>query len=121
MASNAQPDTGTSPAASASTTSNNDEHQHVRPMTRAFLARFCSAQFSDSKDIFASGAVNSLVAMQLVLFVEKSFGFTVEDDQLSIDHFRSVDAIAALVARHRSRSLPSGLDASVATPQETQR
>jgi methoxymalonate biosynthesis acyl carrier protein len=53
----------------------------------------------DDEDIFASGFVNSMFAMQLVQFVEQAFGIAVENEDLEIDNFRSVDAIAALVER----------------------
>ena len=50
-------------------------------------------------DIFALGFVNSLFAMQLVMFVEKEFSFTVEDEDLDLENFKSVNAIAQLVER----------------------
>ena len=53
----------------------------------------------DDQDIFALGFVNSLFAMELVMFVEKTFGFAVTSDELQIDSFRSIDAIVALVER----------------------
>jgi acyl carrier protein len=59
-------------------------------------------EFRHDEDIFALGVVNSLFAMQLVMFVEKEFGITVEDEDLEIDNFRSVDAIAGLVLRKGS-------------------
>jgi methoxymalonate biosynthesis acyl carrier protein len=43
--------------------------------------------------------VNSLFAMELVLFIEDSCGFTIPNDDLTLDNFRSVRAMAALVAR----------------------
>lgn len=73
-----------------------------RPGIRAFLSRFCrGGAISDQQDVFASGFVNSMVAMQLVLFVEKRFGITVAEEDLDLDNFRSVDAIAGLVNRKR--------------------
>lgn len=67
---------------------------------REFLSRFFRGQeVADDQDIFALGFVNSLIALQLVNFVEKEFGVTVEDDDLDLDNFRSIDAIAALVER----------------------
>jgi acyl carrier protein len=55
--------------------------------------------FDDDVDIFALGFVNSMFAMQLVLFVESDFGVKVEDEDLEIDNFKSVNAIANLVER----------------------
>lgn len=65
---------------------------------RSFLAGFFnSADVQDEQDFFALGFVNSLFAMQLVLFVEKEFGIAVENEDLNIDNFKSVNAIAQLV------------------------
>lgn len=67
---------------------------------RAFLSRFFkNHDLQDDEDIFASGVVNSLLAMQLVLFVESEFGISVEDEDLDLDNFRSVNALASLVER----------------------
>ena len=72
----------------------------IKTSIRAFLARFFqNINLEDDQDIFALGFVNSLFAMQMVLFVEKEFRFTVEDDDLNMDNFRSINAIAALVER----------------------
>lgn len=73
----------------------------IRASLRAFLAKHIRSQeLRDDEDVFATGYVNSMFAMQLVQFVESTFGFTVGDDDLSIDNFRSVDTITALVVRH---------------------
>lgn len=45
------------------------------------------------------GFINSLFAMQLVLFVEKEFNVSVENDELDVHNFRSVLAITDLVQR----------------------
>jgi acyl carrier protein len=67
---------------------------------KEFLARFFrSHELSDGEDIFALGFVNSLLAMQLVNFVEKEFGVAIEDEDLDLDNFRTINAIDALVER----------------------
>lgn len=67
---------------------------------REFVSRFVRGhELGDGEDIFATGFVNSMFAMQLVQFVETTFAVTVESDDLDIDNFRSIDAIAALVER----------------------
>ena len=55
--------------------------------------------FQDDDDLFGKGYVNSLFAMELVLFVEREFTLTVENTDLDPDNFRSVNAIAALIDR----------------------
>ena len=69
---------------------------------KEFLSRFFkSHDLQPAEDIFALGFVNSLLAMQLVAFVEKEFAISVEDADLDLDNFRSIDAIASLIARKR--------------------
>ena len=70
---------------------------------KQFLTRFFrNHELKDDEDIFALGFVNSLLAMQLVGFVEKEFGITVEDDDLDLDNFRTIDNIDALIERKQT-------------------
>jgi acyl carrier protein len=67
---------------------------------REFLGRFFrNREIGDQEDIFSLGFVNSLLAMQLVQFLEKEFGIAVDDDDLDIDNFRTISALDALVER----------------------
>jgi methoxymalonate biosynthesis acyl carrier protein len=67
---------------------------------KEFLSRFFkSHDLQPDEDIFALGFVNSLLAMQLVAFVEKEFGVQVADEDLDLDNFRSINAISGLVSR----------------------
>ena len=71
-----------------------------RAKIREFVGRFVRGHdLRDDEDIFATGFVNSMFAMQLVQFVETTFGIAVEGDDLELDNFRSVDALDAFVAR----------------------
>lgn len=67
---------------------------------RAFLGDRCPGELCDDDDIFETGLVNSLFAMQLVLFVEREFGFQVGNEDLERDNFRSVNTITRLVERN---------------------
>ena len=72
----------------------------IRQRLRAFLGRFFRGHdLRDDEDLFATGYVNSMFAMQLVQFVESTFGVVIESEDLEIDNFRSIDAITALVLR----------------------
>jgi methoxymalonate biosynthesis acyl carrier protein len=76
------------------------ENKDIRAKTRDFLGKFFhSIDLKDDQDFFALGFVNSLFAMQLVLFVEKEAGVTLENEELDIDNFKSIDAIASLIER----------------------
>jgi methoxymalonate biosynthesis acyl carrier protein len=69
---------------------------------KAFLSRFIRQHdLQPDEDIFALGFVNSLLAMQLVNFVEKEFGVTIEDEDLDLANFRTLAAIDGMVERKR--------------------
>jgi methoxymalonate biosynthesis acyl carrier protein len=55
-------------------------------------------------DLFGSGLVSSLFAMQLVAHVESTFGVTVQGPDLTLTNFRTIGAITALVLRLRGNS-----------------
>lgn len=57
------------------------------------------AEFSDSDNIFQMGYVNSLFAMKLLNYVETQFGIKVENDEMDIKNFSSVDNIVQLIDR----------------------
>lgn len=65
-----------------------------------FLGKHVSLDgLGDDDSIFQTKAVNSMFAMQLVLFVEKEFGIQVENEDLEISNFESINALTGLVAR----------------------
>jgi acyl carrier protein len=74
--------------------------ESLRSEIRDFIATaFKGRLLEDEEDIFATGFVNSLFAMELVTFIEKTFGITVESEDLDLDNFRSVERLAGFVAR----------------------
>lgn len=66
--------------------------------------RFPQAEISDTEDIFALGYINSLFAMELVMFIEKTFTVTVPNAELQIDNFRTAKSMTALVERLQSNA-----------------
>lgn len=76
--------------------------KNVKQEVRTFLGRFFhNIELTDDQNFFELGFVNSLFAMQLVLFVESEFGMQIEDDDLDITHFQSINAIANLVEQKK--------------------
>jgi acyl carrier protein len=63
------------------------------------VARYPTAELDDGDDIFALGYVNSLFAMELVVFVESHFEISIPNDELKLDNFRTVKAMTDLVGR----------------------
>lgn len=93
------------PGAPVATSSDPQPEPGFRATLRAFIEpRFPGVALGDGQDIFSLGFVNSLFAMELVLFIEKSIGCRIPNEELVLDHFRSIDAMTALTGRIRSRA-----------------
>lgn len=54
---------------------------------------------NDDQEIFSTGTVSSLFAMQLVMFVEKHFGIMVEDEDLDMANFSTLQSLSNFVSR----------------------
>ena len=71
----------------------------ARARIREFvLAYVKDDELQDDENMFELGYVNSLFAMQLVMFVEKEFSMTIHREQIKLSNFQSIDSIVALVA-----------------------
>jgi acyl carrier protein len=78
--------------------------QEVREtIRRFFLSSIPVTQLDDDANLFESGIVNSLFAVQLMTFVEKTFAIEVDMDDLDIQNFKSLDATTAFVLRKKER------------------
>ena len=67
---------------------------------RVFLAKiFRNHELQNDEDIFQAGIVNSMFAMQLVLFIETEFKFRIEDEDLELDNFRTINAMMGLIEK----------------------
>ena len=76
----------------------------VRDQIRRFIQEsFLVDDFSDDESFLASGLIDSLGIVQLVSFVEKTYGLKVPDRDLVPDNFDSVAKLAAYVERNRER------------------
>lgn len=72
----------------------------VKTIYRAFITKSVrSFDLADHVDLFDSGIVDSLFAAELVAFTEQEFDVIVEDEDLDMDNFRSIDALAGFVNR----------------------
>lgn len=66
----------------------------LKDLIRNFITKSVNIEgVDDSEDLFESKLVNSLFAIQLVTFVEKTFQIKVTMDDLDIDNFKSIDAV----------------------------
>ncbi|MFG3055733.1 acyl carrier protein [Kitasatospora sp. NPDC048239] len=65
----------------------------------AFVQDRTKTELAADADLFATGLVSSLFAMELLVHLEQTFAVTVDGPDLKLDNFRTVDAMAALVRR----------------------
>ena len=74
------------------------EAKDILDKTKNFLQRYIGDRDLEiDEDIFSSGLVNSLFSMQLVLFIEKEFQFKVENKDLDLKNFRTLNSIADFI------------------------
>ncbi|MFB7939954.1 acyl carrier protein [Streptomyces sp. NPDC127049] len=73
----------------------------IRVTLTEFLEQRTKTAVAPDLDLFGTGLVTSLFAMELLVHVERSFGVQVGGSDLTLDNFRSVDAMTALVLRLR--------------------
>lgn len=67
---------------------------------RRFLSKYLKHDnFEDDDHLFEKGYVSSLLAMELVVFVETEFSIQIGNEDLNLDNFRSVTAISQLIDR----------------------
>ncbi|MDH6578185.1 phosphopantetheine-binding protein [Kitasatospora sp. MAP5-34] len=76
---------------------------HIHDEVRKFLIeRGMPAEFADGDDLFAVGGLSSLMAMQIVTWVERHFDIPVRADDLRLTNFRSVESICAFIESRTS-------------------
>ncbi|MEH2290141.1 acyl carrier protein [Nostoc sp.] len=72
----------------------------IQTKIKSFLSKFFgNHDLQPDEDIFALGFVNSMFAMQLVLFIEQEFQVAIENEDLDFENFRTINSIANLVER----------------------
>lgn len=70
---------------------------------KVFLSKyFKNNELQDDEDIFALGFVNSLFAMQLVMFMEKEFEIRVENNDLDLNNFRTINSISSFITTKKA-------------------
>ncbi len=82
--------------------------EQTKERLRTFLSQFFRHHdLQDDTNIFSLGFVNSLLAMQLVMFVEKEFAITIESEDLDFENFSSINAIDSLIQKKTGTPSPS--------------
>ena len=81
-----------------------EEERGIKDTVRRFISSSISiASLDDDDNLFESGIVNSLFAVQLMTFIEKTFAIEVGMDDLEIENFKSLNATTAFVLKKAGR------------------
>ena len=70
-------------------------------VTNFLLSSINIGNLNNDDNLFESGIVNSLFAVQLMTFLEKTFALEIGMDDLDIENFKSVNATTAFVVRKK--------------------
>ena len=76
------------------------DNSGIKEEIRGFIQRSIQVpQLADDDDLFATGIVNSLFAVQLVTFIERKFELEMQPEDLKMANFRSLNAATAFVQK----------------------
>jgi len=82
-----------------------EQQNGIRATVKGFIARASNVEeLDDDVNLFETGIVNSLFAVQLMTFLEKTFAIEVGLDDLDIENFKSVNATTAFVVQKTVRA-----------------
>lgn len=64
-----------------------------------YLEAKAGGSIAHDLDLAEAGVLTSMVAMEIVVFLESSFGVSIVGSDLRLDNFRTVDGMVSLVTR----------------------
>lgn len=77
--------------------------EEIKGRVKAFLNRFFrNHEIKDDEDMFSLGFVNSLFSMQLVMFLEKEFNIKIDNNDLDMENFKTINSIVFFVQKKSS-------------------
>jgi len=78
--------------------------EETRKIIRTFVGKYIDiSQINDDADLFGDGYVNSLFAMQLLMFLERKFEIEIRNEELNIDNFKSISALVDFVINQKNK------------------
>ncbi len=81
-----------------------ENEEVIKQTVRSFLLGSINIpELNDGENLFELGIVNSLFAVQLMTFIEKTFGLEVEMGDLDIENFKSLNAATAFVVKKKGK------------------
>jgi methoxymalonate biosynthesis acyl carrier protein len=76
--------------------------ESIEAALKTFLTDKIGADVDSDQDLFGSGLVSSMFAMQLVVELESTYDIAIIGPELKLDNFRTVRAMTDLVLRLRA-------------------
>lgn len=70
----------------------------------ALLEARTRTELGTDQELFASGLVSSMFAMELIVHLEKNYDIAITGPNLKLDNFRTVDRMTELVLRLRGEA-----------------
>ncbi|WP_328611565.1 acyl carrier protein [Amycolatopsis sp. NBC_00345] len=82
------------------TARNTPTNEEISAVVREFITRLSGhPDIEDDRPLISAGVLDSIAAVQMVDFVERTFHVEVTDEDLELLNFDSVRGLAALVTR----------------------
>ena len=78
-----------------------EHHAVSEKLTELFARKLNMKVSSVDTDLVGSGLIDSLALVELLSYLEETFGVSVPTDDLEIENFRSIANIAGLVVRRQ--------------------
>ncbi|WP_314175270.1 acyl carrier protein [Streptomyces winkii] len=79
-------------------------HDEITEEIRQYLARLSGLpEVSDDMPLISGRVLDSLAAVQIVVYVERTFGIEIADEDLELVNFDTVNGLVALVHRNLER------------------
>ncbi|WP_315832778.1 hypothetical protein [Bradyrhizobium prioriisuperbiae] len=81
---------------------------NVKDNLRGFVLKAARLRaLEDDEELFGSGLVTSLFAMQLIEYIEKDYPIVVDGDDMNLRTFKSVNTVSEFVVRKLAESAGS--------------
>jgi acyl carrier protein len=77
---------------------------NMKSTIRDFLQKRIGSEvtFTDGDDIFKLGLVNSLFALELVVFLENTFNITVDNEDLNLNNFSTLNNLEQFIQKKKN-------------------
>ncbi len=81
---------------------NASKNESMEAVIRQFITDSVAiGDFSNDEDLFATGFVNSLFAIEVMTFLERTFSIKVTMDDLDMENFKSVNTMCEFVKQKK--------------------